>query len=87
MSRPALDPELTAVLEVLEHELGPLQVLYVRPTQPRRSAIPPAPGAAGPDQPSLFDPPPDPALARDRAPRPVPVPTSSRPGGTADELV
>ena len=59
MSHP--DPELAAALQVLEHGLGPLQVLDV-PTPPqRRPATPPAPAAAGPDQPSLFDPTPDPA--------------------------
>jgi len=66
MSR--LDPELAAALEVLEHGLGPLQVLDVHPTPPRRRpAIPPAPAAAGPDQPSLFDP----------IPEPEPAPTSA----------
>ena len=57
MSHPGLDPDLARALEVLEHGLGPLQVLDVRPTPPqRRPAPPPAPAAAGPDQPSLFDP-------------------------------
>jgi hypothetical protein len=58
MSHP--DPELAAALEVLEHAFGPLQVLEVRPIPPRRPAIPPTPAAAGPDQPSLFDPEPEP---------------------------
>jgi hypothetical protein len=62
MSHPGLDPDLARALEVLEHGLGPLQVLDVRPTPPqRRPAPPPAPAAAGPDQPSLFDPIPQPA--------------------------
>ena len=61
MSRPGLDPELAAALQVLEHELGPLQVLDVHPTPPeRRPAPPPAPGPE-PAQPSLFDPTPEPA--------------------------
>ncbi len=60
--RPDLDSDLAAALQVLEHGLGPLQVLDMRPTPPqRRPATPPAPAAAGPDQPSLFDPTPDPA--------------------------
>jgi hypothetical protein len=87
MSHPTLDLELTAALQVLEHELGPLQGLDVRPTPPRRPAIPPAPAPAGPDPPGLFGPPP---TQRWRAvlclARPL-SPTSSRPGGTADELV
>lgn len=59
MSRPGLDPELAAVLQVLEHELGPLEVLEVYPTPPgRRPAPPPAPGPE-PAQPSLFDPTPE----------------------------
>jgi hypothetical protein len=59
MSHP--DPELAAALEVLEHAFGPLQVLDV-PTPPgRRPAIPPAPAAPEPDQPTLFDPTPEPA--------------------------
>ncbi len=60
MSYPGLDLDLAAALQVLEHGLGPLQVLDVRPTPPqRRPAMPPAPAAAGPDQPSLFDPTPE----------------------------
>jgi hypothetical protein len=62
MSCPGLDPDLAAALQVLEYGLGPLQVLDVRPSPPRRPACPPAPAAAGsePVQPSLFDPTPDP---------------------------
>ncbi len=61
MSRPGLDPELAAALQVLEHELGPLQVLDVHPTPPERRPVPsPAPGPE-PAQPSLFDPDPEPA--------------------------
>jgi hypothetical protein len=61
MSRPGLDPDLAAALEVVAAELGPVQVLDVHPTPPRRPAPPPAP--AGPEsiQPSLFDPTPEPA--------------------------
>ncbi len=67
MSRPGLDPDLARALEVLERGgLGPLEVLDVHPTAPRRR--PPAtaaPAAAGLDelepQPSLFDPDPEPA--------------------------
>jgi hypothetical protein len=62
MSHPGLDPELAAALQVLEHGFGPLQILDVHPTPPqRRPATPPAPAGAGPDQPSLFDPQPEPA--------------------------
>ncbi len=53
MSHSGLDSELAAALQVLEHALGPLQVLDVHPTPPERRP-PPAP-AAGPDQPTLFD--------------------------------
>jgi hypothetical protein len=65
MSPPALDPDLAAALEVLA-ELGPLQLLDVHPTPPRRRpAPPPTPAAAAPPQPSLFQPqqPPVPVLA------------------------
>ena len=62
MSRPGLDPDLAAALQVLAAELGPLQVLDVHPTTPpeRRPAPPPAP-APGPEpaQPGLFDPTPE----------------------------
>jgi hypothetical protein len=50
----SLDPDLARALEVLEHGLGPLQVLDVRPTPPERRPAPaPAPAAAGPGQPTL----------------------------------
>jgi hypothetical protein len=65
MSPPDLDPDLAAALEVLA-KLGPLQVLDVQPTPPRRRrAPPPAPAAAAPPQPRLFTPqqPPVPVLA------------------------
>jgi hypothetical protein len=56
MSRPDLDSDLAATLELLERELGPLQVLDVHPTPPRRRPTPPpAPAPPGPEQPSLFD--------------------------------
>ncbi len=56
-----LDLDLARALEVLEHGLGPLEVLEVHPTPPgRRPAPPPAPGPE-PAQPSLFDPIPQPA--------------------------
>jgi hypothetical protein len=64
MSPPDLDPDLAAALQVLA-ELGPLQVLDVRPTQPgRRPASPPTPAPAAPPAPRLFEPrqPPVPAL-------------------------
>jgi hypothetical protein len=55
MNHPGLDPDLPAALEALA-ELGPLQVLDVHPTPPRRAAPPsPASAAAGPEQASLFD--------------------------------
>jgi hypothetical protein len=55
MSR--LDPELAAALQVLEHALGPLQVLDVHPTPPQHRPAPaPAPAAARSAQLSLFDP-------------------------------
>jgi hypothetical protein len=61
MSAPGLDPDLARAFQVLEHNLGPLQVLDVRPTpSERRPAPAPAPAAAGPAQPSLFDPTPEP---------------------------
>jgi hypothetical protein len=70
----SLDPDLAAALEVLEHGLGPLQVLDVRPTPPqRRPATPPAPAAPEPDQPTLFDPTPEPA------PTPIVDPLSQLP--------
>jgi hypothetical protein len=69
MRHPRLDPDLAAALQVLEHEFGPLQVLAVRPTPPRRPATPPAPAAPEPDQPSLFDP----------TPKPAPTPTVDPP--------
>jgi hypothetical protein len=57
MSHPGLDADLAAALEVLQCELGPLQVLDVHPSPPpRRPDVAPAP-AAGPTHPSLFDPP------------------------------
>jgi hypothetical protein len=59
MSRPGLDPELAAALQVLEHGLGPLQVLDVHPTPPRRRP-PPPPAPAAATQPGLFDAGPDP---------------------------
>jgi hypothetical protein len=67
MSPPDLDPDLAAALEVLA-ELGPLQVVDVRPTPPGRRPAPPrapAPAAAAPPPPRLFQPqqPPVPALA------------------------
>jgi hypothetical protein len=54
------DPELAAALQSLEYAFGPLQVLGVRPTSPQRRPASP-PGPAGPDQPSLFEPEPEPA--------------------------
>jgi hypothetical protein len=58
MSHPGLDADLAAALEVLQ-EFGPLQVLDVYPTTPRRPPdVSPAP-AAGPEQPGLFDPDPE----------------------------
>jgi hypothetical protein len=62
MSHPRLDPDLAAVLELLE-ELGPLQVLDVHPTLPRRrpDVVSPTPAATTPEQPNLFDPEPEPA--------------------------
>jgi hypothetical protein len=62
MSHPDLAADLAAALEFLQRELGPLQVLDVHPTPPRRPAPPPAPAAAGaePAQPGLFDAGPDP---------------------------
>jgi hypothetical protein len=67
MSPPELNPDLAAALEVLA-QLGPLQLLDVHPTPPRRRAAPqpaPAPAAAAPPPPRLFQPqqPPVPALA------------------------
>ncbi len=59
MSRPDLDPELAAALQLLA-ELGPLEVLDVHPTPPGRRPAPPAPAELEP-QPSLFDPEPAPA--------------------------
>jgi hypothetical protein len=63
MSHPSLDPDLAAALEVLEPELGPLQVLDVHPTLPRRrpDVVSPAPAVTTPEQPNLFDPEPEPA--------------------------
>jgi len=59
-----LDPDLATVLAVLEHSLGPLQVLAVGPNAPRRRpALPLALGPTGPGQPSLFDPNPKPATS------------------------
>jgi hypothetical protein len=55
MSRPDLDSDLAAALEVLERAFGSTRVLDVRPTPPRRRPAPP-PAPAGPEQPSLFDP-------------------------------
>jgi hypothetical protein len=55
MNHAGLDPDLAAALKALA-ELGPLQVLDVYPTPPRRAAPPsPAPAAAGPEQTGLFD--------------------------------
>jgi hypothetical protein len=71
MSHPGLDADLSAALEVLA-ELGPLQVLDVHPSQPRRRPATPLAPAAAPaaeldeleQQPSLFDPPgPEPATS------------------------
>ena len=54
MSHPSLDPDLARALQVLA-ELGPLEVLDVHPTPPKRQPDVPAPGP-GPAQPGLFDP-------------------------------
>lgn len=65
MSRPELDPDLAAALEVLERAFGdggePPRVLKVHPTPPPPPA--PAPVAAGATQPSLLDPDPEPPPA------------------------
>jgi len=80
MNYPDLASDLAAALQVLS-ELGPLQVLDVHPSPPRRPPTPAAPPAAG--QPSLFDPEPEPStstndplahLPRRRRWRPVPRP-------------
>ncbi len=60
MNHPGLDPDLAAALQVLERVFGPdpdpPQVLSVHPTPLRRrpSTPPPAPVAAGPEQPRLL---------------------------------
>jgi hypothetical protein len=74
MNRRGLDPDLATALQVLEHALGPLQVLDVYPTPSRRPATSPVPAAAS-TQPCLLELP------------AAPPPTPSRSGGTADELV
>jgi hypothetical protein len=74
MSNAGLDPDLAVALQVLEHALGPLQVLEVHPTPPPRRPAPPAPAAAS-MQPCLLE-------------LPAAAPTlPTRSGGTADELV
>lgn len=64
VSHPDLAADLGAALEVLA-ELGPLQVLDVHPTTPRRRPdVLPAPAALDLEQPGLFDPPgPEPATS------------------------
>ena len=57
MSR-RLDPDLEHALEVLQRDLGRVEVLGVHPTPPRRPAPPPA--SAGAPAATLFDPPPPP---------------------------
>jgi hypothetical protein len=58
MSHPGLDADLAAALELLQRELGPLQVLDVHPTPPPgRLDVSSAPAGTGPTHPSLFDPP------------------------------
>jgi hypothetical protein len=57
-----MDPDLAAALKALA-ELGPLQVLDVYPTPPRRPAPASAPAGPEPAQPGLFDPEPAPAPA------------------------
>jgi hypothetical protein len=74
MNRRGLDPDLATALQVLQHALGPLQVLDVHPTPPRRPATAPVPAAAS-TQPCLLELP---------AAHPA---THPRSGGTADELV
>lgn len=67
MSR--LDHDLAATVQGLERAFGPLQVLDVHPNPPEhRPATLPA--AAGPAQPSLFDP--------TAEPEPEPAPTHRR---------
>jgi hypothetical protein len=63
MSHPELDADLAAALQVLGAELGPLQVLDVHPTPPRRRPATALAPSAGPQQPSLFAPGPEPATS------------------------
>jgi hypothetical protein len=65
MSPPDLDPDLAAALEVLA-ELGPLQVLDLYPTPPRRRPTP------------SLGPAPAPALGRTPTAQPLPAPAAAR---------
>jgi hypothetical protein len=52
MTLPRLDRDLAAVVQLLEHTLGDVQVLEVTPNPPRPRPTPPPPATRSP---TLFD--------------------------------